>query len=51
MTSSYPGPASPLAGADGHVNEDLLTGYAAGTVETVVVWSVEAHLTRCARCR
>lgn len=51
MTSSYPGPPSPLAGADGHVNEELLTGYAAGTVDTVVVWSVEAHLTRCTRCR
>lgn len=34
-----------------HASEDLLARYAAGTVEPVVVWSVEAHLTACARCR
>ena len=42
---------SPFPGAGGHASEDLLASYAGGTVETVVVWSVEAHLTRCARCR
>ncbi|MGF7235218.1 MAG: zf-HC2 domain-containing protein [Frankia sp.] len=51
MTSSFPGPAGPVAGAGGHASEDLLAGYAAGTVDGVVVWSVEAHLTGCARCR
>jgi hypothetical protein len=51
MTSSFPGPAEPVAGADGHPGEGLLAGYAAGTVDGVVVWSVEAHLTGCARCR
>lgn len=51
MTSSFPGPAGPVAGADGHAGEDLLAGYAAGTADGVVVWSVEAHLTGCARCR
>lgn len=51
MTSSFPGPAGPVAGADGHAGKDLLAGYAAGTAGTVVVWSVEAHLTKCARCR
>jgi hypothetical protein len=51
MTSSFPGPAGSAAGADGHAGEDLLAGYAAGTVDGVVVWSVEAHLTGCARCR
>jgi len=51
MTSSFPGPAGPPAGADGHAGEDLLAGYAAGTADTVAVWSVEAHLTGCARCR
>jgi hypothetical protein len=40
-----------VAGADGHPGEDLLASYAAGTVGTVVVWSVEAHLTGCAPCR
>jgi Putative zinc-finger len=51
MTSSFPGPAGPVAGADGHAGEDLLAGYAAGTVDGAVVWSLEAHLTGCARCR
>jgi hypothetical protein len=51
MTSSLPGPAGPEAGADGHASEDLLAEYAAGTLQTVAVWSVEAHLTGCARCR
>jgi Putative zinc-finger len=51
MTSSLPDPAGPRAGADGHAGEDLLAGYAAGTLQTVAVWSVEAHLTGCARCR
>jgi hypothetical protein len=51
MTSSFPGPAGPVAGADGHAGEDLLAGYAAGTVDRVAAWSVEAHLTGCVRCR
>jgi hypothetical protein len=51
MTSSFPGPGGPVAGAAGHAGEDLLAGYAAGTVAGVAVWSVEAHLTGCARCR
>jgi len=42
---------SPLPAAGEHAGEDLLASYAAGTVEPVVVWSVEAHLTRCAACR
>ncbi len=50
MTSSFPGPAEPAAGADGHPG-DLLASYAAGTAGTVAAWSVEAHLTGCARCR
>src|ERR1700733_6503286 len=51
MTSSFPGAAEPVAGADGHPGEHLLASYAAGTAETVAVWSVEAHLAGCARCR
>ena len=51
MTSSFPGAAEPAAGADGHPGAGLLTGYAAGTVDQVVAWSVEAHLIGCARCR
>jgi len=51
MTSSLPGPAGPEAGAGWHASEDLLAGYAAGTTDVAVVWSVEAHLTGCPRCR
>src|SRR6202034_4003678 len=51
MTSSFPDAAQPMAGAAGHPGEDLLAGYAAGTAGTVAAWSVEAHLTECARCR
>jgi hypothetical protein len=51
MTSSFPGAAEPVASADGHPGEALLASYAAGTAGTVVAWSVEAHLTGCARCR
>ena len=51
MTNSSPGAAGPVAGADGHPGENLLASYAAGTAGTVTVWSVEAHLAGCARCR
>jgi hypothetical protein len=51
MTSPFSDAAGPVAGAAWHAGEDLLTGYATGTIEPVVVWSVEAHLTGCARCR
>lgn len=50
MTSPFPGAAGPLAG-DQHAGAGLLASYAAGAVGTVVIWSVEAHLTRCAQCR
>jgi hypothetical protein len=51
MTSSFPGQARSVAGANGHASADLLAGYAAGTAAVAVVWSVEAHLTGCPRCR
>jgi hypothetical protein len=51
MTNLFPDAAGPTAGADWHADADLLAGYAAGTANPVVVWSVEAHLTGCARCR
>jgi hypothetical protein len=51
MTSSFPGPAGPVPAADGHPDEGLLAGYAAGTVDGVAAWSAEVHLTGCARCR
>jgi Putative zinc-finger len=51
MTSPFPDAAGPVAGAAWHAGENLLADYATGTVEPVAVWSVEAHLTGCARCR
>jgi hypothetical protein len=51
MTSSFPGPAGPLAAADGHPADEVLAGYAAGRADGVGIWSLEAHLTRCGRCR
>lgn len=41
----------PWSDAAGHADADLLAGYAAGTAAPVAVWSVEDHLTGCARCR
>jgi hypothetical protein len=43
--------ASPSSSVEWHPPEDLLAGYAAGDVEEVVAWSVEAHLEGCATCR
>jgi hypothetical protein len=51
MTSPFRDAAGSVAGPDWHAGEDLLAGYATGTVEPVAAWSVEAHLTGCARCR
>jgi hypothetical protein len=51
MTSQVPGPDQPGAAVAGHAGEDLLASYAAGTVDGVAAWSVEAHLAACARCR
>jgi hypothetical protein len=45
--------AEPGAGAAGawHVDGELLAAYAAGRLDVVGTWSVEAHLTSCAGCR
>lgn len=51
MTSPFPDAAGPVAGAGGHAGADLLASYAAGTSGEVAAWSVEAHITACARCR
>jgi hypothetical protein len=51
MTNPLFDAAGPVAGTDRHAGDELLACYAAGTVEPVVVWPVEAHLTGCARCR
>jgi hypothetical protein len=51
MTSPFPDAAGPVASAGGHAGADLLASYAAGTSDEVAAWSVEAHITACARCR
>jgi hypothetical protein len=51
MTNPLPDAPGPVARAAGHAEADLLASYAAGTVQAVSAWSVEAHLTGCARCR
>jgi hypothetical protein len=51
MTSLYSDAAGAAAWADGHASPGLLASYDAGTVGTVALWSVEAHLGGCARCR
>ena len=43
MTSRIP--------AAGHADSGLLASYAAGAVDEVAAWSVEAHLAQCAPCR
>ena len=50
---SKPAPDTPAPGSQdgGHPDEGTLTGYAAGSLDRVGAWSVEAHLTACPRCR
>jgi len=49
--SALPGAGGRGPEAAEHTADDLLISYAAGTVEPVIAWSVEAHLTGCAQCR
>lgn len=51
MTASRTSPPGPLAPAGDHPDQPTLAGYAAGAVDRVAAWSVEAHLGACARCR
>ncbi len=51
MTSLHSDTDGAAAWADGHASADLLASYAVGTVAPIAVWSVEAHLNGCARCR
>jgi hypothetical protein len=51
MTSLDSATEGAAAWADGHATAQLLTSYAGGTIATVALWSVEAHLSECARCR
>ncbi len=51
MTSLYSDTDGSAAWAEGHASDELLASYGAGTVATVALWSLEAHLSGCARCR
>jgi hypothetical protein len=51
MTGPNPDLPRRAAAAGDHPDEDLLDRYATGSVDQVTAWSVEAHLTACARCR
>lgn len=49
--TSYSGAAEPVPESAGHAAAGLLARYAAGALDPVAVWSVEADLASCARCR
>jgi hypothetical protein len=51
MTRSLFDAPEPTAGGSWHPSEDLLASYAAGAVDEVGRWSVEAHLQACSECR
>lgn len=51
MTGAFPGASRPAPRADARSCGELLPDYAAGTLDGVTAWSVEAHLTECAHCR
>ncbi len=51
MTGPNPDLPGRAAAAGDHPGEDLLDGYATGSVDQVTAWSVEAHLTTCRGCR
>jgi hypothetical protein len=50
MTNAFPDKVDPAAGRACRLSE-LLPAYASGSVDEVVAWSVEAHLTACPDCR
>jgi hypothetical protein len=51
MTSSFSDEPRSAARADPCACGDSLADYAAGTLDEIAVWSVEAHLTECTHCR
>jgi hypothetical protein len=51
MTSLDSDTDGAAAWADGHAGAQLLASYAVGTIANVALWSVEAHLSECGRCR
>jgi hypothetical protein len=50
MTNAFPDNVDPAAGRACHLRE-LLAAYASGSMDDVVAWSVEAHLSACRGCR
>lgn len=51
MTRSLFDALEPADSGNWHPSEDLLASYAAGAVDEVGGWSVEAHLQACSKCR
>ena len=51
MTNAFPGKDGPAGSGAGHVSEDVLSAYVGGSVDEVLAWSVEAHVTACPGCR
>jgi len=51
MTGSFSGTGGPAGSGAGHVSEDALFAYAAGSVDEILAWSVEAHVAACPDCR
>jgi hypothetical protein len=51
MSGAFSDTPRPTARTGTHTSEDLLADFAAGTLDEDLGWSVDAHLTGCARCR
>jgi hypothetical protein len=51
MTDGFSAKGSPAGRGAGHVSEDVLSAYVGGSVDEVLAWSVEAHVTACPACR
>ncbi len=51
MTDGFLEKGRPAGGGAGHVSEDVLSAYVGGSLDEVLAWSVEAHMTACPACR
>ncbi|HTW10008.1 MAG TPA: hypothetical protein VME46_21070 [Acidimicrobiales bacterium] len=51
MTNAPPEKGGPASRGAGHVSEHVLSAYVGASVDEVVAWSVEAHVTACPACR
>jgi Putative zinc-finger len=51
MTNAFPEKGGPAGRGAGHVRQDVLAAYVGGSVDEVLAWSVEAHVSACPSCR